>query len=172
MDTPFKDNFTCGWGMASIFNHEMVSIAGSIEGCATNFSRFCKDSICIIILSNLENAPINRINRDLIAVVFNRDYSAPDVEKMIALAETTLKAFAGKYELKPGFNFQITLEGQRLFCQPTKQPKLEMFAVSETEFMLTDVPAHIEFELDSEGNSQKLILKQGKSSIFAARVNR
>ena len=172
MNIPFKDNFTCGWGTASIFDHEMVSIAGRIEGCATNFSRFCKDSICIIILSNFENAPINRINRDLIALVFNQDYSAPDVEKTIALAETTLKAFAGTYELKPGFNFKITFEEKRLFCQPTKQPKLEMFAVSGTDFLLIDVPAHIEFELDSEGNSQKLILKQGKSSISAARVNR
>lgn len=170
MTNPFKDKLTFGWGTAKVFDHKMVGLAGEIDGFRANISRFVNDTVCIIVLSNLENAPINRINRDLIAITFNQSYQIPNIEQTIALKDALLESYVGTYELKPGFNFQITVDNERIFCQPTGQAKLELFALSDSEFMLTEVPAHIAFEFGTDQKVEKLILKQGGRDIPIMRI--
>ena len=165
MLTPFKDSFTYGWGTANVFEHKMIGLAGEIDGFRANISRFVNDTLCIIILSNLENSPMNRINRDLITITFGKNYEAPVLEKTIALEDSIIKSYTGTYQLKEGFNFQIIADNERLFCEPTGQTKLELLAVSETEFMLTGVPAHIAFVKNNDNTIEKLILKQGGKEI-------
>ncbi len=83
----------------------------------------------------------------------------------IAMSEALLKPFAGVYELQPGFNLTITVEGNHLMSQATGQQKFELFAETETRFFLKVVDAQIEFKFNEKGEYDSLILFQGGRQI-------
>jgi CubicO group peptidase (beta-lactamase class C family) len=169
--TPFKDNYTFGWGVVNVLNHKMITHSGEIDGFTANFSRFPDDDICIIILSNFEQTPISRINKDLIAIIFGEEYEIPKVIKTIKLSDDILQSYIGEYKLKPGFIFTVSFDNGSLFCQPTGQPKLELLPISESEFFLKEVEAKISFIKNSNQEVEKLILNQGGHQIPALKVN-
>ena len=170
MFTEFKDNYGFGWGIVNVFNHKMIAHSGEIDGFTSNISRFINDDISIIILSNFEHTPINRINKDLIAIVFNEKYAVPEIIKTIKLSEDILQSYIGKYELKPNFIFDISISNGILFCQLTGQSKLELMPISESEFILKEVEAKISFSKNSNQEIEKLILHQGGQKIPANKI--
>lgn len=72
-----------------------------------------------------------------------------------------LQSYVGTYELVPGFNIDITAEGENIHGQATGQSKFEMFAKSETEFYLKVVDAQIKFNKNDAGEVVSLTLFQG-----------
>jgi len=170
MFTPFKDNYGFGWGIVDVFNHKMIAHSGEIDGFTSNISRFPDEDVCIIILSNFEHTPISRINKDIIAIVFGKEYKTPKAVNTVKLPEKVLQSYIGKYEVKPGFVFEVTFSDGSLFCQPTSQPKLELLPVSKTEFTLLKVDAKISFVKGSNQKVEKLILNQGGNKIPALKI--
>lgn len=170
MFTEFKDNYGYGWGIVNILNHKMIGHYGEIDGFTSNISRYTNDDICIIVLSNFEHSPIERISYDLAAIVFNEKYTPPEIIKTIKLTESILHSYVGKYELKPNFVFDISISDGRLYCQPTGQSKLELLPISETEFFLKEVEAKISFSKEINDKTGKLILHQGDKEIPAYKI--
>lgn len=170
MFTEFKSNYGFGWGIVNVFNHKMIAHSGEIDGFTSNISRFVEDDVTIIILSNFEQTPINLINRDLIAIVFNEKYTIPEVVKTIQLSDNTLKLYTGEYKLQEGFVFSISFNDNKLYCQPTRQQKLELSPISESEFILKGVNAKISFVKNSNNNIEKLILHQGDKQFSAPKI--
>jgi len=82
------------------------------------------------------------------------------VRNEIAVSPAILATYVGTYELKPGFDLTITLEGSQLMAQATGQPKFPLFAESETSFFLKVVDAQVEFAKDEKGVTY-LVLHQG-----------
>lgn len=168
--TPYKDNYAFGWGVVDVFNHRMIGHFGEIDGFTSNISRFPDEDVCIILLSNFQDIPFNRINRDLLALVFGEKYTVPEVVKTINLRPDILKAMVGDYELEPGFNFSILFSEGVLYCQPTGQTKLELIPISESEFLLKGVDAKISFEKNTNDEIEGLILHQGDKKFSALRT--
>jgi len=83
----------------------------------------------------------------------------------IAMSEPLLKPFVGVYEIQPGFDITITLEGGHLMSQATGQQKFELFAENESRFFLKVVDAQIEFKFNEKGDYDSLILFQGGRQI-------
>ena len=79
----------------------------------------------------------------------------------ITLAPEVLRRYVGEYELAPTFSITITMEGNALFGQATGQPKIPIFAETETQFFLTAVDAQLTFTKDATGAVTGLILHQG-----------
>ena len=78
-------------------------------------------------------------------------------------------AYAGEYELAPGFVLAVTREGDRLMTQATGQAKVEVFPSSETEFFLKVVDAQITFVRGADGTVDQLVLHQGGRDTPAKR---
>ena len=68
--------------------------------------------------------------------------------KEVPVDAAVLERYVGEYEMTPAFKITVTREGARLFVQATGQPRLEIFAESETEFFLKAVDARITFLKD------------------------
>jgi CubicO group peptidase (beta-lactamase class C family) len=170
MFTPFKDHYGYGWGVVDVFNRKMVGHNGETEGFRANISRFIDGEVCIIVLSNMEHAPIGKISIDLAAIVFGEKYSIPEVRQVVTVHPDILRDYAGEYEIKPGFSLTIIEENGRLFCQPTGQDKLEVYPELETVFFLKVVDARISFIRNDNNEVEKLILHQGGKDIPATRV--
>lgn len=104
-----------------------------------------------------------------------RDMKAPRTSDKVAEREeisvpvSILAKYPGTYELQPGFDLVITLEGGQLFSQATGQKKVRLFAESGTKFFLKAVDAQIEFLADDKGAVTHLMLHQGPTEIKAPR---
>ncbi len=78
-------------------------------------------------------------------------------------------AFAGVYNLFPGFDLTITREGDKLFAQATGQGKLELHAASENKYFPREVESEIEFVRGADGKVESLILNQGGQTVTGKR---
>ncbi|MBI3681688.1 MAG: serine hydrolase [Acidobacteria bacterium] len=95
---------------------------------------------------------------------------APRERKEITLDSRILSQYTGAYEVVPAFQLAITVDGGRIFTQATNQPRLEIFAESETKFFLKAVDAQIEFVKDESGQVNGLVLFQSGRQIRAKRL--
>jgi len=104
-----------------------------------------------------------------------RDMKAPRTSdkvmerREIAVSPKILAQYAGTYELHPGFDLVITVEGDQLISQATGQGKIPLFAESETKFFPKVMDAEIEFLKDDKGAVTHLMLHQGALEVKAAR---
>jgi hypothetical protein len=89
--------------------------------------------------------------------------------KEISVSPEILAKYVGVYELQPGADVTITLEGGQLFGQITGQQKFPLFAESETVFFLKVADAQNEFIKDDKGAVTHLIIRQGPNEVKAPR---
>jgi len=94
----------------------------------------------------------------------------PAPRKEVALAPGVLDRYVGQYDLAPGFTVDIVLEGGRLVSLAPGQPKVELFAESETRFFLKAADAEIEFVADASGRVTELVLRQGGMTMRGKRT--
>jgi hypothetical protein len=98
---------------------------------------------------------------------------APKLEdiKEVKLSVAALDAVAGKYDYGKGKTIlTVTREGERLFAQLTGQPRVEIFAKSETEFFWKVVNARVTFVKDDKGKVTKAIHEQGPAKFEAPKL--
>jgi CubicO group peptidase (beta-lactamase class C family) len=100
------------------------------------------------------------------------DEPLPAERQAITLDPAVYDAYAGVYELAPGFNLTVTREGDQIFTQATGQGKAEIFPQSETEFFLKVVDARITFQRGDAGDGKVtgLVLHQGGRDVPAKRL--
>jgi serine-type D-Ala-D-Ala carboxypeptidase/endopeptidase len=91
-------------------------------------------------------------------------------KKEIAVAPQVLQQYVGVYELAPTFKISVTAEGSQLMAQATGQPKLPVYASSETKFFYKVVDAQIEFFKDAKGAITHLVLYQNNQEMKAPRT--
>ena len=95
--------------------------------------------------------------------------TVPPPKKEIIVSRDILAKYVGTYELGPGFDMVITLEGDQLVTQATGQGKLPVYAETETKFFPKVMDASIEFIKDEKGQVTHLRLIQGLTNIKAPR---
>lgn len=93
------------------------------------------------------------------------------VHNEIQLESEILKRYTGVYEIQPGFDIVITLEGNKLMSQATGQEKIQIFPESQTKFFLKVVDAQIEFVENEKGVFESFILYQGGQEISGKKKN-
>ena len=81
-------------------------------------------------------------------------------QKEIKVDPKLYDAYAGDYELAPGFIITVTHEDGKLMAQATGQSKFELFPLSETEFTLKVIAAQVTFVKNEQGQVTQLILSQ------------
>lgn len=168
--TPFLGNYGYGWVIVDSFNRKAAAHQGGIDGFATCITRFFNDEICIIVLSNIENAPVGQISRDLAAIILGEKYEIPQVHLQTEIDPKIYDYYIGIYEIAPQFTITITREDDHLFGQATGQPKFEIYPESETKFFLKIVGAQIIFLKNEQDEITGLILYQGGRELPAKRV--
>ncbi|MEN8155071.1 MAG: DUF3471 domain-containing protein, partial [Acidobacteriota bacterium] len=151
-----------------LFGHKMVGHNGETEGFTSNISRFADNDLCIIVLSNLENAKIGKIAFDLTAKILGEEESKS--KKVYKIDPDILNDYIGEYELKPNFIFTITKENSNLYCQLTGQEKFIIYPESESVFFLKEVKAKISFIRDKNNLVEKLVLHQGGREMPAKKI--
>jgi CubicO group peptidase (beta-lactamase class C family) len=93
----------------------------------------------------------------------------PKQRREVTLDAKLLETYVGEYRLAPTFSITVTREGNALFVQATGQPKIPVYAESETEFFLKAVDAQVTF-VKEDGRVSRLILHQNGLDAPGAKV--
>jgi D-alanyl-D-alanine carboxypeptidase len=81
-----------------------------------------------------------------------------------------LRRYVGVYELAPGFEVTVRLDGDVLRATPTNQPETPLVPESDTRFAVREANATVIFELDASGAVTRLILHQGGRQLPAPKI--
>jgi CubicO group peptidase (beta-lactamase class C family) len=91
-------------------------------------------------------------------------------EKIISIDPALYKNYTGKYDYGNNFHITVTTENNKIFAQGTNQPRLEIFPVSEKEFVVMDINARITFIEGADGKVSKLNLDMGGQKKDAPKI--
>ncbi len=129
------------------------------NGGTGGYRSFCgfspEKKLGVVVLSN------SNIGLDEVGLhILDPKVELPEVKKPANVDAAKLEDFVGYYEITPEIVISITHEGDQLFAQVTGQPKLPLFAESDSKFFLKVVDAKIDFVRGSNGKVSHLILHQ------------
>lgn len=98
--------------------------------------------------------------------------TAPKIkeEKVITVDPVVYKKYIGKYDYGNNFHITITVDNDKIFAQGTNQPKLEIFPVSDKEFIVREANARILFVDGPDGKVTKLNLDMGGQKKDAPKI--
>ena len=157
--TPNKGNYGYGWFIEKKFDRTWINHSGHLTGFQSQISRFPKDKVIIIALSNLENTDIGKVTDALAAIIFGEPYQLPKTYTKVAVSPELYKDYAGDYELSPNLIFTVIKENDNLVGQLRGQ-KEKMIPFSETEFYIKKYDLEIKFLRNAENKVQSLIWNQ------------
>jgi len=156
-----------------------VSFGGYTEGFVTHILRFPDQKFTVICLANLGTMHPNELSMNVADLYLadqlkpikpNEPQPEPVKRTEITLDPKIYDAYAGSYRFDFGLLMNITKENDRLMVQAGKQPKIELFPESETNFFLKITDAQISFNKDENGKVTSLILHQMGQDMTAKRV--
>jgi CubicO group peptidase (beta-lactamase class C family) len=168
--TPFKNNYGYGWGITTLFNRTCTRHGGGINGFRSDIIRFVDNDACVVVLSNIEGAPVNRISEDLTAILFGEKYELPREKKAISVGPEILDTYVGEYEVTPEFHIYITKENGQLYAAAPGHTKARMYAESETEFFLRIADVAFTFVKNEKDEVTQLILHMDGESSPAKKI--
>ncbi|MFC1845722.1 GNAT family N-acetyltransferase [Candidatus Dependentiae bacterium] len=171
---PIKDEYSYGWILDHLEDHPYMWHNGGIEGFHSHISRYINDDLCIIILSNFQFAPVEKISRALANIVLGKPYELP--KQPVKIDPELYNQYEGEYQLKfedkPDMMATVTKENSRLFVKSgrVKRKTFEFFPSSETEFFGPAVDARITFIKDEKGEVNQVIFHLREGDIKAIRI--
>jgi CubicO group peptidase (beta-lactamase class C family) len=169
MTTPFKSDYAFGLSVHTVNGHKVIEHGGGIEGFNTQAAWYPDDKLIVVVLGNLNGGAPGEIANKLGAVALGEKVVLQGERKEVTVAPKILAEYAGTYEMTPAFQLVMTVEGDKLMTQATNQPKLQLFAESESKFFLKVVDAQIDFVRNDKGEVTNLVLHQGGQDMKAVR---
>ena len=160
MTTPFKGDYALGVVVQTASGRKVVQHGGGIDGFNTFLAYYPDDKLTVAVLANLNGQTPNQIATKLATLAHGGVVQSTSERKEITVPVATLKKYVGTYELGPGANMMIRLDGDRLTTQLTGQQQFPIFAESETKFFLRAVDAQVEFFTDASGAVTHAVMYQ------------
>ncbi|MDB5090833.1 MAG: CubicO group peptidase beta-lactamase class family [Mucilaginibacter sp.] len=132
---------------------------GANEGFRCQYFGSMEGGNGVVVMVNSDNEAImNEIVNSVAKVYDFKGLNRSKFRKEIALADTILQKYTGKYEISSKLSFAVTLEGSKLYGQPTGQQKQQLFPESQNKFFLKKIDVEVEFVKDDKGKIVKAIL--------------
>lgn len=169
MTTPFKGGYAFGLLISANSGRMIVSHNGGIEGFNSAMAYFPETRVAVIVLGNVNGTAPDELADKLGRVAHGERILAPGDRKEIAVARATLSTYVGVYQFAPTFSIAITLDGDQLYEQATNQPRIPIFAESETRFFLKVVDAQLEFHKAPSGEVTSVVLHQNGRDVTGKR---
>jgi len=146
MVTPFIEDFV-GFGFflqkrgsATYFGHD-----GADEGFRAQLLVNRDKGYGAAVMVNSDNGQIIEEIFRSIAKEYGWDDFLPAPLEVVSVEPAQLDQYTGRFQVNPDRVINITREGKQLFMQPTQSPRVEMLAISDTEFIRKDVPIRYVF---------------------------
>jgi CubicO group peptidase (beta-lactamase class C family) len=160
MTTPFKNDYALGVVVQTASGRKVIQHGGGIDGFNTFLAYYPDGKLTVAVLANINGQTPNQIATKLADLAHGGGVQLTSERKEIALPAATLSKYVGTYEVQPGVDMMIRLDGDHLTTQLTGQPQFPIFAESETKFFLKVVDAQVEFIKDASGAVTHAVMHQ------------
>ena len=134
MFTPQYGNYGYGWIIDSKFNRKRVYHGGFIDGFNSTIQRWVDDKLTIIVFSNTEDSPVDKIALGIAAIIFDRPYDRPIKKESVHLGFEKIKPYEGVYEIYPGYHLYVSAGPDTLIANFTGETPQLLFPESENRF--------------------------------------
>lgn len=121
---------------------------GGSFGCSAINVVYPKDSLSIILLSNVSFMPVNEMWHDIEKIIFNKPFEMPAVKKQIAAG--ALEEYTGNYTAE-GTTLQIFSANGQLYAKLGTNSAFEIYASGPLEFFGKKVNIRFVFIQDGAG---------------------
>jgi hypothetical protein len=139
MKTPVKGNYGYGWFIFNKAKHPFIMHGGNTPGSGVTLAIYPDDKVVIVVASNLDTAPTNRIHDDLAKILFGETVQHPPVWREIPVDPDIYDDYVGRYKSTsdPKFVITITKENDRLWNRLGDDPgaaTMVLRPLSETKY--------------------------------------
>jgi CubicO group peptidase (beta-lactamase class C family) len=134
MFTPIKDNYGYGWVIEQKYARTLVWHNGGIDGFHTTFNRWVDDSLCIVVLSNNDSAPVENIASGLAAIIFGKPYDVPVIKTPIEVDPKIFADYDGAYRIQEDDYRFVTSEDTALYSQCGGSVRFQLFPEAGDKF--------------------------------------
>ncbi|MBS0660799.1 MAG: serine hydrolase [Verrucomicrobia bacterium] len=146
---------------------EEIAHGGNLAGFLTYLSRFPKERLTVIVLSNNGKGSSGKISRALSAIAFGAPYELPRPRRAVDVPPAAVERVLGEYQaLYPPTRFVFTRERGRLMVERTGDAKVEVFAEGEHRFFLKNEDIQFTFQNGPDGNVATMRVDQGDGTIY------
>jgi CubicO group peptidase (beta-lactamase class C family) len=160
-----------GWQVVKRPDREILWHGGMTGGYSAFAGYVPSRRVGVVVLSNMSGGVTGVDDIGLHLLDPRVPLTRPPVPRTrINLPAAGLAAFVGRYQLAPGFIATVTQEGDRLFLQPSNQPRHEIIAEGPRAFFTTIADAQFTFEVDASGRAVSMTLHQAGKSVTGKRI--
>lgn len=156
-----------GWYVGTAHGRPLWSHGGAVSGFLAMTDYYPSERLAVIVLANNENAPAQKMARELAALWFGI-IEMPDP---IVLEDFILDRYAGTYRLGPRFFLEVRRDGGRLMVQGTGQQPNAFVPESDRTFFSRVVDARITIDTEPDGRPNGLVLHQNGRDRVAPRID-
>jgi CubicO group peptidase (beta-lactamase class C family) len=161
--TPFLNKYGYGWAIDTVAGKKTVGHGGGIHGFNTNMVSIQDDNTCVILLANAANPNLDRITKDLFAILYDMPYELPKEKSAITVPEEILKQYIGVFDVTAQLIITVTVEDGKLMGKPEGQEQLELRPEKEDVFFVSEVEAEVRFTRNDKKEVTGLtILQRGQ----------
>ncbi len=168
-DLMFADHghsYGFAWAIQTQFSRRQYVHAGGINGFSVVASHYPDDDLTIILLANIQAAPVQKIARDLAALYFGIAEDEPEV----VLDPALLADYVGAYRLGPERILRVTQDGARLFAETDEYGRQELSARDDHNFVGKLIDCEVHFEADGVEQASRVILQRGGKEQSGQRI--
>ena len=172
MTAPFKNNYAFGLQVNTVNGRKVFDHGGGIEGFNTHLAYYPEAKVTVAVLGNLNGQAPYQIATRVAALAHGETVTLQSERKEITLDPKVMSRYVGAYQMGPGTNMVITMDGNRLSSKLGNQNPVPVFAESETMFFAKVVDAQLEFSgSDAQGRATLMTLHQNGRSQPAKRLD-
>jgi CubicO group peptidase (beta-lactamase class C family) len=171
MTTPVKNDYGFGLVITTSNGRTTFSHSGGINGFNSYLAYYPESRVTVAVLANINGPGADDLGGKLSALAHGQPVVLPTERKEITLTTQVLARYVGTYQLAPGTDLTIRLDGSQLIAQLGGQKPLPIFPESETRFFLRAVDAQLDFVRDDKGAVTHAILHQNGRETKAARAS-
>lgn len=150
--TPGESGYGYGWFVGKGFDRDRYRHNGSLPGFATDFVKFPKEKITIILFSNIDRTRMSNVMRDISSIVLDLPYDMPVRGKVIERTDEAMARLEGEYKMFDGAILTVKNETDYLTASIKDRFTAGLIPMSETEFYFPLADGRAIFTLDAEKN--------------------
>lgn len=166
--SPQNEGYGYGWQLGRTNDKTIASHSGGGDGYRSNFARIPEDDVCVVLLTNTENANTDLLTNALLDILYDKPYKVPFE---VPVDRAVLERYTGTYQVVvPPLVFYVNLAQGRLTATVSGQPQTVLLAEREDYFFAPDANAYLEFPKDALGFFNEISIQQGGRSFSGKRI--
>jgi CubicO group peptidase (beta-lactamase class C family) len=153
--TPGMGSYGYGWRIDKEYGKRRVGHTGGLPGYVSAFSKFPDEKITVIVLCNLDTAPLRRTTHDIAAVVLGKPYDLPVKGTVVVLDGAAQARVAGQYLFSDGSLLKVSVGPRFMSAEVKGEYAVDLLPSSPTEFLVPQLDGTLTFNLDERGAVRK-----------------